>query len=104
MDKTFIEKRIEERAGAKLQAEYTQFFNLLYKSPFSAKLKIDGKKLIGSDNSTDDQIYKSYVHWIEPNSNLGKLIQARREELIKIESDEIISRLDNIKYLFEQIQ
>lgn len=104
MNKSFIEKKIEQRAEKRLIDEYDAFIQKLYQSPFctsgNEKLKIGEKYIFAS--STKQCIYPSSFQDIYEKDfpELFKLIERRRQQLCKDESDAIISKLDNLQYLF----
>lgn len=96
MDKSFLEKRIENKAENRLDAEISGIIEQMEKSSFFRYLKIDGKNLVGSDC-----ILERRAIWIK-NEAILKAVEERRKKLIEEESNNILSRLKSINYLFEQ--
>ena len=94
MEKSFIEKRIEERANTKLEREHREMREYINSSPFLDKLKnAEGQRLWGN-------ILESYASHYKEGSDMFKAVEERRQELIKAETDQIMSSLEGIKYLF----
>ncbi len=97
---TFVEERIEQRAEDKLSKEYRKFFEYMFQSPFVECLKIGDVGLVRGD----EKLFPEYYQHVEEGSELGKLLEERRQELIKEETDEVMRRIESIGYLFEQQQ
>lgn len=100
MEKTKLEELIAKRAENKLEAEYREFYIFLEKSPFAKKIKV-GEEYIISDYSDSGDIFERNIRSIK-NETVAKNIQERREELIEQETKEVLYKLDNISYLFNQ--
>ena len=113
MEKTLLEKRIYERAKEKTEKEYKNFMNFLKSNKFGKNLAIrisagdtinDERYIPLSDFGCNfalfnDDCLKS--HYLD-NSNLEKVYNDILEENIRIETDELLNKLDEINYLFNQ--
>lgn len=99
MDKSHIEKRIEQRAEERLETEYNDLKNQLYSSKILGHLKIGGKHIRGSDVLPDFHNIKLQSE--SEITNITEIIEKRRQELIKEETDLILNKLENLNYLFQ---
>lgn len=91
MEKTFLEKRIEEKAKGRLKTEMVEASNLLYNNRILNKVAVNNKRVFYIDENS----------WQEPE--MKEALDKRLAELIKEETDEVLSKLQNISYLFNQV-
>ncbi len=101
MTKSAFEKRILQRAEEKLNKEYETFCITLRQSPFTKNIKIGDQYLVGAGQSSL-YIFPEYAQQVTKDTQLELLINGRREELVKIETDEVLKRLESVAYLFAQ--
>ena len=115
MDTAFIQKRINEKAEDRLEKEYNDFLRTLYNNPFAGGLKIgvamevEGKfaskqiELV-SGNEHNAAIFTPGVQNIKDREgiNLKEIIDSRREQLIKEETDLLMKQLEGVQHFFEQ--
>ena len=105
MDKTMLEKRIEERAEKRFKDDLRSLINDIQKNPIGKSLTIlindnpvelaDSGINFGiiNNNSTKG----NYVH----NTNLIEIKEKLVDVYIKEETDSILDKLTNIDYLFQ---
>ena len=105
MDKTMLEKRIEERAEKRFTDDLRSLINDIQKNPIGKSLNIlindnpvelaDSGINFGiiNNNSTKG----NYVH----NTNLIEIKEKLVDVYIKEETDSILDKLTNIDYLFQ---
>lgn len=113
MEKALLEKRIYERAKEKTDKEYKEFMKFLKSNKFGDKLSIristgdtiNDVRYIPLSNFgcnyalfNDDCLKSRYLD----NSNLEKVYNEILEENIRIETDELLNKLTEINYLFNQ--
>ncbi len=102
MDKTFLEKRIEEKARKEFEKEWNGFVEQMYRNPIfkHITIKIDGKDIplatFGVFNQEQDKNPRNIFLNFEDVKE--KVIQ----EKIKEKTDELLSRLSAVDYLFEK--
>jgi hypothetical protein len=106
MEKTILEKRIIEKAEERFQKDYKKFVDFIIDNPIGKRLKIIGL--------TDGDIYlsdfgcnyalfnhKQNENSDKKNTNYDSVKEELIKEYIKLETDELLQKLENIKYLFE---
>lgn len=106
MDKTVLEKRIEERANERFEKEFKEFVNYVYLHPVGKRLTIT----IGDRNVPIVNFGKNYGLFNEDglknkrseNTNLQLVRDQLLEEYRKEETDDLLNKLDSIGYLFNQ--
>ena len=106
MDKTFLEKRIENKAREEFEKEWNGFVGQMYRNPIfkHITIKIDGKDIplatfgvnFGVFNQEQDRNPRN--KFINFEDVKEKVIQ----EKIKEKTDELLSRLSAVDYLFEK--
>ena len=106
MDKTFLEKRIEEKAREEFKKEWNDFVEQMYRHPIfkHITIKIDGKDIplagfgfnFGVFNQKQDE--NSINEFLNFEEVKEKVIQ----EKIKEKTDELLDRLSSVNYLFEK--
>ena len=106
MDKTFLEKRIEEKAREEFKKEWNDFVDKMYNHPIFKyiTIKIDGKDIplaifganIGVFNQEQDKNPRNeFLNFEEVKE---KVIQ----EKIKGKIDDLLHRFYSLNYLFEK--
>jgi hypothetical protein len=106
MDQTFLQQQIEKRAEERLQAECRAIHEALKKTALGMRIMIGEKYLT---RSAPNGYYRKEETAIFGNdggteiagTNLKEVCEERREELIREETDKILSDLENIQYLFK---
>lgn len=106
MDKTFLEKRIEEKAREEFKKEWNGFVEQMYRNLIfkHITIKIDGKDIplatfgvnFGVFNQEQDKNPRN--NFLNFEDVKEKVIQ----EKIKEKTDELLSRLSAVDYLFEK--
>ena len=106
VDKTFLEKRIENKAREEFEKEWNGFVEQMYRNPIfkHITIKIDGKDIplatfgvnFGVFNQEQDRNPRN--KFINFEDVKEKVIQ----EKIKEKTDELLSRLSAVDYLFEK--
>jgi hypothetical protein len=101
LEKSFIEKRIEERANHKLDADINKLLKPLKESRLINSISRDmriGIK-IGEENLSRD-LYDAIEY---STSLIGKAIKEKMlATYIKEETDEFMSKLDSLKYFLDE--
>ena len=106
MDKTFLEKRIENKAREEFEKEWNDFVNQMYHHPIfkHITIKINKKDIplatfgvnFGVFNQEQDK---------NPRNNFLNFEEVKEkviQEKIKKETDELLNRLSAVNYLFEK--
>ena len=105
MDKTMLEKRIEERAEKRFTDDLRSLINDIQKNPIGKSLTIliNGKPVELADSGinfgliNNNSTKGNYVH----NTNLIEIKEKLVDVYIKEETDSILDKLTNIDYLFQ---
>ena len=105
MDKTMLEKRIEERAEKRFTDDLRSLINDIQKNPIGKSLKIliNGDPIELADSGINFGIINNnstkgnYVL----NTNLKEIKEKLVDEYKKEETDSILDKLTNIDYLFQ---
>lgn len=104
MEKTFLEKRIRERAEKQTEKEYQDFINMLRKNKFAnaLKIKINDEEIplfnfgcnyaLLNNNGIEN---KRSIH-----TNLEEVYDKILNENIKENTDVILGKMESIAYLF----
>lgn len=90
MDKSFIEKRIEERATAIYDKELKKLNEYITANPIGSRIKIENEPLASHHSSA----------FLKNSEKMKTIKEQRLKELIEIETDELLKRLETINYLF----
>lgn len=114
MKKTILEKRIYERAEEKTKEEYSKFMSFLKTNEFASKLSICIKK----GETINDEIYIPLSRFgcnyslfndeclknkfSTDHTTLENVYNEILEENIRKETDNILRRLEDINYLFNE--
>lgn len=106
VDKTFLEKRIEEKAREEFKKEWNGFVEQMYRNPIfkHITIKINEKDIplatfginFGVFNQEQDK---------NPRNNFLNFEEVKEkviQEKIKKETDELLNRLSAVNYLFEK--
>ena len=106
MDKTFLEKRIENEARKEFVKEWNGFVGQMYRHPIfkHITIKIDGKDIplatfgvnFGVFNTEQDKNPRN--KFINFEDVKEKVIQEKIEE----KTEEVLYRLSSVNYLFEK--
>ena len=106
MDKSFLEKRIENKARKEFEKEWNGFVEQMYRHPIfkHITIKIDGEDIplatfgvnFGVFNQEQDKNPRN--NFLNFEDVKEKVIQ----EKIKEKTDELLSRLSAVDYLFEK--
>ena len=110
MEKTILEKRIEEKATERAQKDYIEMMKFLKTNPITSRLTIEVKCL-----KEDKMIHLAYhgPNWALLNdeglknqhstsTNIETVLDELVEKYKKEETDSILSKLENLGYLFNQ--
>ena len=105
MDKTMLEKRIEERAEKRFTDDLRSLINDIQKNPIGKSLTIliNGKPVELADSGINFGLINNnstkgkYVL----NTNLKEIKEKLVDEYKKEETDSILDKLTNIDYLFQ---
>ena len=108
MSKTILEKRIEQRAEERFEKELKEFIGIVERHPIGKLLRIsiEGKNIPIAANGPNYGLfnYEGTKNSLgEKTTNLGDVKEKLLEKYKQEETDEILSKLDNLNYLFEQI-
>ena len=108
MDKTFLEKRIEERAEERFEEELIAFTNFVVRHPIGAEIRV---------KTVDDYIplanfgrnYGLVNATCLKNSsaemtNLAEVKARLIEKYVKEETDVILKKLTTIEYLYNELE
>ena len=106
VDKTFLEKRIEEKARKEFEKEWNDFVNQMYHHPIFKHITIEinekdiplaalGVNFGVFNQEQDKNPRNKFLNFEEVKE---KVIQ----EKIKKETDELLNRLSAVNYLFEK--
>lgn len=106
MEKTFLEKRIDDIAKEKTEKEYREFISMLLSNKFAKQLKINFNDLIiplvnfGCNYGllNNDCLKNSYIE----HTNLKEVYENVLEENKKEETKIILNKLGAINYLFNK--
>ena len=106
MNKTFLEKRIENKARKEFEKEWNGFVEQMYRHPIfkHITIKIDGKDIplatfgvnFGVFNQDQDKNPRNKFSNFEDVKE--KVVQKKIEE----ETEELLYRLSSVNYLFEK--
>jgi len=106
MDKTFLEKRIEEKAREEFKKEWNDFVEQMYRHPIfkHITIKIDGKDIPLADFGINFGVFnqKQDENSINEFLNFEEVKDKVVQEKIKKETDELLNRLSAVNYLFEK--
>jgi len=101
MEKTILESKIKDSAKNKLVSEYKEMIQMARRHPILKELSFGEMRIF---NALDENI----VFWSKENqeksskgTNIADVLENRLKELEKQELDEILSKLDSVKYLFQ---
>lgn len=101
--KTFLEKRLENRAIENFEREWYAFKNLLDQNKIArlTKFGVVYKTKEGEEKRVELSLYQ-LVDNFSRYGNYSNVYKARVEELTKQETENLFSKMENISYLFEQ--
>lgn len=106
MEKTILEKRIEERATELFNKEFSVLIKFLNDNKISRQLKItiNEKEIPLCNFGQNYGIFNSVMNQNKESavSNFEKVKESLIKEFIKSETDRVLSSLENINYLFNQ--
>ena len=106
MDKTFLEKRIEERAEKRFEEELITFTNFVVRHPIGGEIRVK----MGDDNIPLANFGRNYglvnanglKNSMAEMTNLADVKAKLIEKYIKEETDAILAKLTNIEYLYNE--
>lgn len=105
MDKTMLEKRIEERAEKRFTEDLRSLINVVNTNAIGNKLTllIDGKPISLAKPSCTFGIIneKALDAEFAKHTNLKEVKEILIDQYIKEETDDILNKLTNIDYLFQ---
>lgn len=111
MNKTILEERIKKQAFNKLRNEWKVLFAFLQSNELARKMVINEMRLTGQ-GGTEQQWIGEFLPIREDEQELGSSLMAktnfeeiakkRLAELEQKELDEILNKLQNLGYLFEE--
>ena len=99
MDKTYFEKMILEKAKHRLKNEWKNLRTLIGKDKIGEKLEMNGRPLVTSYGygKVSSAVF-SEEHEAQ-GTNLKEALSKRLEEIIKEETDNVISKIESLEYL-----
>lgn len=106
MDKTFLEKRIDNMAREEFEKEWNDFVRQICNHPIFKRItiEIDGKKIPLADFGVNFGIFNQRQYKNDRNQFLNyedvkeKVIQEKIEQ----KTDELLLQLNAVSYLFEK--
>ncbi len=103
MEKSFLEKQIEQKAKYRVDQAMRDFLKVCELSPIFTRLKIWNKKFINFCGQT----WWVFFNWSIPKdaieeTNITEIKNDLLERYIKEETDLILSKIDSIWYIFSQ--
>ena len=106
IDKTFLEKRIEEKSNERFEKEYREFVNFILNHPIGRLLTVH----IGDENIPISNFGGNYALFNEIQSENKRHIHTNYEEVKKQvvekykkeETDNLIEKLSSIHYLLQE--
>ena len=106
MDKTFLEKRIENKAREEFEKEWNSFVEQMYCHPIfkHISIKIDGKDIPLATFGVNFGVFNQEQDKNPRNKflNFEDVKEKVIQEKIKEKTDELLSRLSSVNYLFEK--
>lgn len=106
MDKTFLEKRIENEARKEFVKEWNGFVEQMYRHPIfkHITIKIDGKDIPLADFGVNFGVFNTEQDENPRNEflNFEEVKDKVIQEKIKEKTDELLNRLSAVDYLFEK--
>lgn len=106
MDKTFLEKRIENKAREEFEKEWNDFVIQMYKHPIfkHITIKIDGKDIPIANFGINFGVFNQKQDENPRNKflNFEDVKEKVVQEKIKEKTDELLYRLSSVNYLFEK--
>lgn len=113
MEKTFLEKRIEEKAKARFEKEYREFARLAFKNPIFNKIILKtakgGVQLFKESTGGIDVLFSEYsysdgIKTVSDNTNFYELKKVLIDQFIKEETDSFMARINSFEDYFNQNQ
>lgn len=106
MDKTFLEKRIENKAREEFEKEWNGFVNQMYHHPIfkHITIKINEKDIPLATSGVNFGVFNQEQDKNPRNKflNFEEVKEKVIQEKIKKETDELLNRLSAVNYLFEK--
>lgn len=106
MDKTFLEKRIENKAREEFEKEWNDFVNQMYHHPIfkHITIKINEKDIPLATFGVNFGVFNQEQDKNPRNKflNFEEVKEKVIQEKIKKETDELLNRLSAVNYLFEK--
>ena len=106
MDKTFLEKRIENKAREEFEKEWNDFVIQMYNHPIfkHITIKIDKKDIPLATFGINYGVFNQKQDTNPRNIflNFEDVKEKVVQEKIKEKTDELLSRLSSVNYLFEK--
>lgn len=106
MDKTFLEKRIEEKAREEFEKEWNDFVNQMYHHPIfkHITIKINEENIPIATFGVNFGVFNQEQDKNPRNKflNFEEVKEKVIQEKIKKGTDELLNRLSAVNYLFEK--
>ena len=106
MDKTFLEKRIENKAREEFEKKWNGFVNQMYHHPIfkHITIKINEKDIPLATFGVNFGVFNQEQDKNPRNKflNFEEVKEKVIQEKIKKETDELLNRLSAVNYLFEK--
>lgn len=106
MDKTFLEKRIENKARKEFEKEWNGFVDQMYHHPIfkHITIKINEKDIPLATFGVNFGVFNQEQDKNPRNKflNFEEVKEKVIQEKIKKETDELLDRLSSVNYLFEK--
>lgn len=106
MDKTFLEKRIENKAREEFEKEWNSFVDEMHRHPIfkHITIKINEKDIPLATSGVNFGVFNQEQDKNPRNKflNFEDVKEKVIQEKIKEKTDELLSRLSSVNYLFEK--
>ena len=103
VQKTFLEKKLENKANDLFDREWYELKNLLGANKIARQTKFD--VVYKTENGEEKRVKLSLYELVDNfrrYGNYGDVYKARMEKLTEEEIDNLLNKLENIRYLFDQ--
>lgn len=106
MDKTFLEKRIKERAIERFEEDYRDFVDAIIRNPVGnlLKIRVEEKQIPLSNSGPNYGVFNKEQDensWSK-YTNYSEVKEYMVNEYVERETDEIINKLESIGHLFNK--
>lgn len=108
MNKSYLERKIEETASEEVEIEWATFINTCANHPIGKHLRIgEGRLFSGQSSGHSGQDILRY--WaddmgkedMKKRTNAWDVMQKRKEEITKKKTEDILNKISSFNYLFD---